>query len=1469
MKRKVMSLLMALVMLLVLLPASTVAAEEATATITVSNQTRKYIVINDIPYYANSSGRLENMDGTTATFAPGTYTLYYGPGGLGRQMDKTVYSATVTVADGDTNKTARMTSARFSSFGGSGGLSSAQLQIAKSVYYNTGSFDHIHIRVEGSYVLNVGGNAYTASVSNPTMVVRVNGRQEFSKSWTGTTNYEWTYRCNISRSSLIEVELTLDLTYTDANGERVVMKDVVVTYNSNDHLYKFIEAIAICDAIQGLDFTVSVEDIEEVIDYHSVTYQWKVFGPNGEMMDLPAGAPMPPATTSGHEANSQYVYDTEYVTGTSFYDYDAGLLYSFHGWDVYSNSAEFNVNPQAKGMSPLDDGDTNAANNITVPIVADTYINGYWTVTELPPAPAYIVIDKVFAGEAAAVAAASDLWFRIDTGYDGDGDGQTTVDVDYPQIVAAKTTATGEYRLPIYQYDTPITVTEYNSNVPGYSRATTVAVTGTNATGTAGTDFVTVTLTPVYEGENVKLGTVTFTNTYTKLQGDPISSWPSLTLMKTAQDTNLGQDGVVFTLYTDTGCTQALTSFTTKDGGLLYLNFAEVSGIQAGTYYLKETQALPGYLPDPHAFALTLTAGTPTEELRDGKFVQITPYGLEVTLAEGCDAIFNSALNRLRVVNAPMMGSLTLRKQVTGLNDEAKDGLTAVVIVHGPIARDQQGAITGIGSTWELRLNKENSFTASLAELPLGQYLIHESLASIHGYTWNSVTYGTLPLEEYNNITSGLLNIADDSAVELTLTNSYTEWNVGDFYIKKIDGEGSALAGAIFQIFQQTEEGLVTLADEEFTISATTGADGYAHFTGFTVPEGQQTATYYLRETVAPQGFYLSDTLYKVEMKAVTTGTATSYEPKISVRDESGAWVEASNFNKTTDLLTVTNLPVLGQMTLVKTFGGGYIPEGLTGITLNVSGPITRTVELNAANNWSVTLKELPLGTYTVTERDASVPGYSMTTSYTAADRVSNTDAILVLEEANPGFTAAGTTVSAAATVTNTYSRNEQTLELPATLTIRKVDTTGAPLAGAVFKLDRMSTDGKVMQSISFTSNDQGIVVFDLLSGFIVDGQSIDGTYLLTETKAPEGYAKSDIVWAVTVKEDDGEVRVELKGNTFQNIWQWAVGAVSAEADNAWAWSDNTLTVKNAKIIEKLTVTKTWIASEGVTHPASVEAVLYRDGEAYDTVKLTQDNNWTHTWLDLTDEFTWTVDEKTVPQGYKKNVTQDGYSFDIINTKIAKPVQISVRKVWQGTGVTHPASVEAVLYRDGKEFKTVTLNQDNSWAYTWLDLTDEFTWTVDEKTVPENYEKTVTRDGDSFTITNSRIYKPVQVSVKKVWYGTGVTHPTSIDVVLYRNGEALETVKLSKDNDWTYTWQDLTDEFNWTVDEPSVPSGYTKAVSQEGNAFTITNTHKDIPKTGDTSNPILWTLMLSIGGLGAAGMVVLLMIPRKKKTDEE
>ncbi len=1530
----------------------------------------------------------------------------------------------------------------------------------------------------------------------------------------------------------------------------------------------------------------------------TITYQWRVYNLDGTVSEgLPAsvGAHGVPASVEGVKVGTNYVYNTGYVEGTSYHDYENGLLYTFHGWDTYSHSSVFNVDPSATGYTALDDGDANASNNKTIPITADTWINGYWTVSELPAADAYLLVRKnvvVASGDAEYVnyylRNIGKMFIRIDPGIDKDGDGKAQIDVDYPAAVAED-----GYKINVYQYKVPFEFTEYQADVPGYTKTVDITVSGSNLTLTAenGAD-ATVAITEEYNPAQAphNLGTVLYTNRYTKNVGTPVTEYPTLTLMKRAADTGLLQANAVFTLYSDKDCTDAITTFTTNSEGVAAIDFAPLLANVDDSYtvYLKETAAPDGYLVDNTVYTLTLT---PFEEevLRNNAFVMVTTYVLSMTIPANSNAepVQNlaDALNySLTVYNRPIVGKLTVKKATIGLEEAHKELLEATVTIHGPIARNAQGEITSLGDTYTLTLNEDNEWTRMQSQLPIGEYLIHENMASVHGYFWdvNNVDYGELDKEVYNNITSGVFRVtADSTDIEVTITNTYEKWASADFYIYKIDPNGAPLSGATFQLYSD-ESCTTKVTDSSIVTSAVSGRNGYAWFRGYTVPANDTDGivTYYLQETMAPAGYYLSDTVYRVDIKAVTDAEGTTtFEPKIFVK-LNGQWVESTDFSNTSDRLTIVNIPVKGQITITKRMYGA--PGELTSVTFYVSGPngYAKTVELTKNGNWTATLTGLPLGEYTIIEQKADAPGYDLVTTY-MVDGIETTDkATVVLRETTPGQTKSNTVFAGEAEISNTYTRREVFIENPTSLTVKKVGENAQPLAGAVFTMERLDADGEtVIASISFTTGEDGTVVFDLLTGFVdEEGSIIEGKYILSETKAPDGYEPTTVTWSVTVQEDDGEYRIVLdeNKNVFENFWDWIVGNVSPgswengvltvtnmkkvgtltitkqvddpeglymdkeyaftldcsddtfdknftlkagetftvenipwgstytlnedttgaaftatiqDSGDGLVWAERTnitvtntyaytfhneplslvkvdaddnskvisgagftlfadealetklgdevfsdengalmlpieaagiyylsetttpdgyhsnanvyvvtaeekVLVKNAGTsdaftevqmhiriagltgttnnqidytynientaiksvvvnVEKLwddgnyharpeavevtlyrddevyetvtlneannwrytweeltdeydwsvdeatvpteyskslerdgddwtitnsripksveiTVTKAWNHNGGKDAPEAITITLYKNGESYDTVTLSAANNWTHTWTDLTDASVWSVDETDVPAGYTKQITVDGYAFVITNTRIVNPVEVSVNKVWVASeGVTHPASVEAVLYRDGEAYDTVVLNAKNGWSYRWTNLTDEYAWSVDEKAVPAGYRKNVTSDGYDFTITNTKEFEYIDVSARKIWYGTDVVHPDSVNVTLYRDGVAYETVTLSAANDWSHIWTNLTDEFEWTVDEPSVPSGYNKTVRSNGYNFIITNTHEDIPKTGDFTNLFELGTMTVVGVVGFSITALALIAPRKKEEEEQ
>ena len=139
-----------------------------------------------------------------------------------------------------------------------------------------------------------------------------------------------------------------------------------------------------------------------------------------------------------------------------------------------------------------------------------------------------------------------------------------------------------------------------------------------------------------------------------------------------------------------------------------------------------------------------------------------------------------------------------------------------------------------------------------------------------------------------------------------------------------------------------------------------------------------------------------------------------------------------------------------------------------------------------------------------------------------------------------------------------------------------------------------------------------------------------------------------------------------------------------------------------------------------------------------------------------------------------------------------------------------PVYVKAVIKKNGnKMVATVTYYSDENYATEVSDPSFNNTTVITEKT---------------------------EVSVEKKWADNenqDRVRPGSIQVQLYADETAQgDPIELNEDNGWKYTWSNLekksgSNDIEYTVDEVSVPAGYTKTViANEGKTeYTITNTH--------------------------------------------
>ena len=587
----------------------------------------------------------------------------------------------------------------------------------------------------------------------------------------------------------------------------------------------------------------------------------------------------------------------------------------------------------------------------------------------------------------------------------------------------------------------------------------------------------------------------------------------------------------------------------------------------------------------------------------------------------------------------------------------------------------------------------------------------------------------------------------------------------------------------------------------------------------------------------------------------------------------------------------------LGSLKVVKAFGLdselNKSSENIGSFSFTITGPndFSRTVTLpTAAGAWEISIDGLTAGEYTVTEDAASADreSYNLTINGTEAE-----------DDAVKATVANGS--SAEAQITNTYSKKMgEDIHHAASFKVVKTDEQGTVLPGAEFTL--YDKENSVVNTQ--TTDSKGEAVF---SGFNKEAE-----YTLKETKAPEGYVASEQTWTVTVKLKDGDPTIQISqdGSFWNKVFNWVV---STDPDGV----DGVLTVVNKQKTGSLTVTKTVENNKklgpeaeeytfSLTINGQTQSFKLKDGESKTFENLPYGTAYT-LLEEIGDDASWNVVSPKDGR-VEGTISQDSTTVNFVNryeyAEKAEMVVFSAVKQNSKDGKAL-AGAEFTVYSD-KDLKnsvaTATTDANGKLAfgfksegsfylketkapsgYVLSDKVVELTVSTKSYAVEkvENEDKTITMTivpvlelkvkGAELLSGSTSVFllqndpeTYIDITVNKVWVNDKESgkRPETITVTLYKDGEKYDSKTLSAKTNWSCTWKDLPSQYKWTVDESSLPAGYTKKITQKDNTFTITNTYSTIVGTGDSSAPILWALLAMTT---AAGAVLTVKKLRKEK----
>lgn len=468
------------------------------------------------------------------------------------------------------------------------------------------------------------------------------------------------------------------------------------------------------------------------------------------------------------------------------------------------------------------------------------------------------------------------------------------------------------------------------------------------------------------------------------------------------------------------------------------------------------------------------------------------------------------------------------------------------------------------------------------------------------------------------------------------------------------------------------------------------------------------------------------------------------------------------------------------------------------------------------------------------------------------------------------------------------------------TLKVYKVETDkfNNTLPGATFKLWQYTNGSWTVAQETCTTGVGGLLVFQYAkNGAVASGAvSVERgvLYKLKEIAPPNGYIGDStphyfLMLDANQTKDDKAITDVVQNSSV------------AESQITFVVANQTKQMYVENTAKKITIRKVWQKADGTVDTGShndITVTLTRTDKATgleDTswskeITLSSGNNWTYIYPDtsktvepddpLDDNYTYAVEEKSVPTGYNVSYTdQNGNEqhtgFTSGDTVVIKNMQksgwLKVEKKWLAedgktalTDLPEDTAITLKLYKVGEaepvKTQTLTKGDGNNWKWKFTSLEEDAQYYVVEEPQVAGFKVTYSHTdlnaaptGSTVTVTNTKKRTETTLDVVKMWQdsdGKPLTEnlPTEITLILYEKGTNQEKtcgkVTPDADGNWKHTFTGLEPEKEYYVEEVSVDGYEVVSGTGEGNAalpgatITVINRKNapgyELPATGST-----------------------------------
>lgn len=284
---------------------------------------------------------------------------------------------------------------------------------------------------------------------------------------------------------------------------------------------------------------------------------------------------------------------------------------------------------------------------------------------------------------------------------------------------------------------------------------------------------------------------------------------------------------------------------------------------------------------------------------------------------------------------------------------------------------------------------------------------------------------------------------------------------------------------------------------------------------------------------------------------------------------------------------------------------------------------------------------------------------------------------------------------------------------------------------GQKITIEYISTDGPI-QNAPFSIyrigdvSGRNIIPNSVFGAYSVSFDISDAEKMTTLAQTVSGYALRDDIMPDFTDTTDINGVADFEGHLFEDGAYLYIGEKHFQNGNTYFCEPVIVVLPNGdddRVVSKpkyevipedtenisvsYRVLKAWQNDEENNRPKEIQVQLLRDGQIYDTVALSKENNWRHQWDNLSVLYHWTVTEKVVAHGYRVSVSQNEKTFLLVNS------------VTEEEDTTTPVESTTTPVSTTSPTETTTSTESTTSPTETTTTPDETTTTPDEPDLPQ------------------------------------------------------------------------------------------------------------------------------------------------------